>query len=99
VNVPRATCNGREQRKQGAHEQPAGLMLTHRRSISRSIERSRFLIPAPPCSKRGKMIGNHSYENSSQAVWASGSRVTLWPRRSSRLTKERRVRFTSIRSK
>ena len=52
VNVPRATCNGREQRKQGAHDQPAGLMLTHGRSISRSIERSRSLIPAPPCSKR-----------------------------------------------
>ena len=34
-----------------------------------------------------------------QAVRASGSKVTLWPRRSSRLTKDRRIRFTSIRSK
>src|SRR5712664_550204 len=34
-----------------------------------------------------------------QAVRASGSKVTLWPRRSSRLIKDRRMRFTSIRSK
>ena len=34
-----------------------------------------------------------------QAVRATGSKVTLWPRRSSRLTKDRRIRFTSIRSK
>src|SRR6266404_1573684 len=34
-----------------------------------------------------------------QAVRASGSKVTLWPRRSSRLTKDRRMRFTSMRSK